>query len=214
MRRALPLLVLAGCLDVEKPVLSSDVASGDLSLPLTVVTTPSAIEVRVSVQGPGGGVTLMEGDRLVVRVGDRALEPQRVERGSWVARTGLDAYGDVVARVERADDASVEARAYLPPPFRVTVPATASRAASLTVRWDAASGPYATTLSVGGPCVAPIVRPLSSDVGTYTFNPYELASSAAAPGSCTATVTLSKASPSASTPTASRTALATFVSEP
>jgi hypothetical protein len=216
MRRAhvLLALLLTGCFEVEHAVLSSDVASGDLALPLSVQATDAEVVVNVAARGPQGTIVLEGGDRLSVSVGDRELAPIAVSRGSWVARGGASLFGEVVARVERPRDAPVEARAYLPAPFVVSVPPRASRASALTVAWDAGAGPYATVLSVAGPCVSPVVRTLSGDVGTYTFNPYELASSAAAPGECVATVTITKASPSVAAATASRAASARFESEP
>ncbi|CAN5802671.1 hypothetical protein BH09MYX1_BH09MYX1_60880 [soil metagenome] len=194
MRLALAPIILAcvACSD-DLPSVSTDVSSRDIAIAMSLSGTPSSTVVSGRVSGPRGApLRLIEGDSLELRA-PFAVISLAVSQGSFSST--LPAFGGNVALAllrppGRGGD--LGGAWVLATPFALTAPTTASRAATLSVTWEAATGPYATTIGVAGPCVLGVSRMLASDVGAYAFNPYELASSAAATGTCTVTVEIVK----------------------
>ena len=193
MKRAIVVVValaLSACSD-EPPRNSTDIATADLRMLFTLRGTSEKTVVAGSLTGPGPSPRLVEGDRLEFRT-PLGTSPVGLVNGSFgfdLPPTGGDFELALLRAPDRGGDLSL--KVFLAPPFAIRVPVTASRAAPLTLAWDAAPGPHTTRLSLGGKCVATIQRTLG-DVGTYTFNAFELSSSAADPGTCTVTIEMVK----------------------
>lgn len=188
----LPMLASIACA-LEPPVNSTDIATSDLAFNMTLQGTPASTHLSISAFGPGPRVRLVEGDalRLETPIGTIPLAIDGHGVGLDLPPVG-GSFELVLTRPPGRGD-GIRQSFYLAPPFALRPPVTASRAQSVTFSWDRADGPHGVTISVGGECLAPITRSLSFDVGTYTFNPYELASSAAKPGTCKGTVQITKA---------------------
>lgn len=184
------LFSLTACSD-EVASNSNDIATADFGLSLTLRGTDSSTNVVGSVIGPGPSPRIVEGDRLELRTPLGTIPVSLVNGGLGydLPPTGGDFELALLRPPGRGGDLAL--KVFLAPPFAVRVPVTASRADALTITWEAAPGPHQVSLSVDGKCVARVQRGLT-DVGTYTFNKYELASSAADPGTCTVTVSMVK----------------------
>ncbi len=184
-------LPLVGCYD-ETSAISTDVSSLDLRMGYQLVGTSKGTTVKGYLHGPGADPRLVEGDRLELRT-PIGVVPLAVIDGEFSLELP-PAGGDYELALVRAPGrgGDLSQKYFLAPPFAVRAPVTASRAAALTVDWDPAPGPHRTQLTVRGPCVALVTRDLAGDVGSYRFNPYELSSSAVAPGSCTVTIGITK----------------------
>lgn len=207
------LVFLVACSSTP-PTISSDVSSRDMRIGASIVADETGSPLVAYVDGPHGFVALVEGDRLVARQGtnDSPLAKLAADR-----EYGLDlgpVGGEIDVVLLRPHDTPIQTSMFLPPPFVVHAPASASRAAPLTITWDASSGPYSVALSVSGTCLAGSTRTLSLDAGTYTINAGELAQPSAT-ATCTATVTMVRSSPlGTSYPSATQTRHATFESTP
>lgn len=185
------LSVLAACSDLP-PQNSTDISTYDLRINMTLQGTPSGTRVMGSVSGPGPAPRLVEGDSLALDT-PLGLVPIGLVQGSFTVDLP-PLGGDVALVLDRPPGrgGGLTQAMFLAPPFAVGVPATASRAAPLTITWDTAVGPHETNLIVGGKCVAPIQRRLAGDYGTYTFNPFELSTSAGDQGACAVTIDVVK----------------------
>jgi hypothetical protein len=184
-------VLLGACFD-DASSISTDVASLDVRMGYQMSGTAQGTQVKGYLHGPGANTRLVEGDRLELRtpLGPVPLQILDGEFTFDLPPAGGDFELALLRPPGRGGD--LTQKQWLAPPFAVRAPATASRAAPLTVTWDPAVGPHRVRLSVKGACVAPITRDLASDVGSYGFNAYELASSAAAPGTCTVTIEIVK----------------------
>lgn len=189
----LPILVatltLLGC-SSEAPLLSADVSTRDMSLSASVDGDAAGTRVRVSLQGPGGAVTLVGGDRLVLRAGAREVPMTRDEQGNRVADLAPGTVGLALGLTREAPEASVDLAIPMPPLTSLVVPPSASRAAPVAIQWTPAIGPQKLTLALAGTCLPPISRPLSVDVGSYTLQPADLSGLSAE--TCTVTVSLTR----------------------
>lgn len=184
------LAVVVACSD-ERPSNSTDIATGDFGLSLTLRGTATTTNVVGAVLGPGPSPRIVDGDRVELRTPLGTIPVGLVDGkfGYDLPAVGGDFELALVRAPGRGGDLSN--KVFLAPPFAIRVPVTASRADAFTMTWDAAVGPHELRLSVDGKCVAKVQRTLA-DVGTYTFNKFELASSAAAPGTCTVTIGMVK----------------------
>lgn len=182
-------LTLLGC-SSEAPFLSADVSTRDMSLAAYVDGDAAGTRVRVSLQGPGGAVTLVGGDRLVLRAGAREVPMTRDEQGNRVADLAPGTVGLALGLSREAPEASVDLAIPMPPLTSLVVPPSASRAAPVAIQWTPATGPQKLTLALAGTCLPPITRPLSVDVGSYTLQPADLSGPSAE--TCTVTVSLTR----------------------
>lgn len=147
------LLVAATCLaptcERLAPVRSTDVATRDTELHLTVEGDAGATRWEAWMLGPGGPVQLDDGDRLLV---DGA--PMRsIGPGAHAITTSpeVDRAAVVYARAGDAED--VEVVVDLPPLTPLELPDGIRHREVLVVRWEPAPGPWATTVRVEGACL-------------------------------------------------------------
>ena len=188
---------------------------------VTVAASASPSPVVVQLTGPDGSegpgpVNLVEGDRMIIREPDGDLPMMRIGDGMYGADLGKGT-GDLQVVIERSVDQPLDFPFFVAPAFDVHAPPSASRAVPLTITWDASTGPYKVELQitdgVAPHCISPALRELSFDVGSYTFNPFELAF-AGDQGSCTATVIIKRTTLGAPNLAATQTRTASFESVP
>lgn len=213
-------VLMAGCWS-EGPSVSTDVSTRDMTLQVVVRGDADRTLVHVSVVGPRSLVSLIEGDRLVARVGGAEIGmTHRPDDDSYEA--SLDAgVVDIGIGLQRSPpDEPAEIVIGMPPATTITIAPQASRGEPLTVTWTPSEGPHTTTLAVTGTCLPVTSRTLAVDPGTYTFLPADLAG--ASTETCSATVTLTRALVVQATPpplmgtygSATQTATTNFESTP
>lgn len=147
------LLVAATCLaptcERIAPVRSTDVATRDTELHLTVEGDAGSTRWEAWMLGPGGPVQLDDGDRLLLDGSPmRSIGP-----GAHAITTppAIDRATLVYARGGDAED--VEVVVDLPPLTPLELPSTVGHRERLVVRWTPAPGPWVTTLRVEGSCL-------------------------------------------------------------
>lgn len=133
------------------PVRSSDVATRDTELHLTIDGDAVTTRWRVWMLGPGGPVRLEAGDQL--RVDGRAMVAAGDDH-TITTPPALDGAVLAYARQGGAEDVVVDVE--LPPLAAIVLPGEARRGEALAVRWTPAPGPWATIVAVEGACLPPI----------------------------------------------------------
>ena len=149
------------------PVRSTDVATRDTELHLTIEGDAGSTRWRVWMLGPGGPVRLEAGDQL--RVDGRPMVAAGDDH-TIVTPPEVDGAVLVYARQGGAEDVALDVE--LPPLTPLDLPGDIRRDEPLVVRWAPAPGRWATIVRVEGVCLAPIeVRfPPGEDDGATTID--------------------------------------------
>lgn len=188
------------CSDHPSPV-STDLATDDLQLSFALEATPSETRLSGTLLGPKSvAVRLVEGDRLFLdaAVGTFPVQP---DIGTFAARLP-SIEGPVDLRLVRPNErgSGITRSTYVPRLFGVEAPAQVRFSESFVVTWNAfAEGDYSTEVSLSGPCILQVTRPLAFDSGTYRFDPGTLVESTRDAGAtgCELAVEVRKTSPAA-----------------
>lgn len=193
-------LATGACSDRPSPV-STDIETDDLQISFALEATDSETKLSGTLRGPKGvAVRLVEGDRLVLDDATRSF-PVQPDTGTFAARLpSLE--GAVTLRLVRPSErgSGTTRSTYVPRLFGVETPARVRFSEGFVVTWNAFSeGDYSTEMSLTGPCILQVTRPLAFDSGTYRFDPGTLVESSRDAGAtgCEVVVEVRKTSPSA-----------------
>ncbi len=209
-RHALALSALAcslaagACSDRPSPV-STDIETEDLQLAFAMEASASETKLSGTILGPKSvAVRLVEGDRLFLDDATRTF-PVQPDTGAFAARLP-PLEGTVTLRLVRPPErgAGTTRSTYVPRPFGVEAPTKVRFSEGFVVTWNAFSeGDYSTEMTLSGPCIVQVKRPLAFDAGTYRFDPGTLVESSRDAGAsgCEVAVEVRKTSPAASTGT-------------
>lgn len=194
-------LAAGACSDRPSPV-STDIETGDLQLSFALEASASETKLSGTIRGPESvAVRLVEGDHLLLEDATRTF-PVQPDTGTFAARLpALE--GTVTLRLVRPTErgAGTAKTAYVPRPFAVEAPSKVRFSDGFVVTWNAFSeGDYSTEMSLSGPCITQVTRPLAFDSGTYRFDPGSLVESSRDAGAsgCEVVVEVRKTSPAAS----------------
>jgi hypothetical protein len=189
MRVLVAAVLLASCSE-HAPVVSSDVGTRDMGVDVDVRDEGAGRRATVRTSGPGGLVTLVDGDRWIVDTASGSRELAPASRG--VATTLLDPGDlDLRFRLPRPGDHQGSFRVLLPPPAApLDVPATFSRASGLTVRWPKSDAGHETTVAVRGRCVVEKSLTIPRDAGEAVFTAADIRGPS--PATCDVTVSVTR----------------------
>lgn len=178
---------------------STHIATEDLDVTAGAASDGTETVVGIRVHGPRGDVRLASGDRMRLFAGGVSHDLKEItgEDGAIIyeARFG-DVAGEYEVRIIRPHDISAEGLFFtMPPAFTLAGPASVGTE-PIALAWDAGDAGDASTftlvVSVEGPCIQRLSRPLSADTGAYSIQPAELVRTK--PGACTLSVSLQRTS--------------------
>ena len=198
MRYALVLVALAGCSDVKSDSLLTSGMAGVLS-----VDADGAGKVTASAVLHAGGplsttyVELTADDALTASDADESVPMDETSLGAYHAydatmNTSTEGTVYTIALTRTIDDGAPVSTMTLPDDFTLDTPSETaySRAADLTLTWDADTGGATMGITIAGDCIDTYSDGIDGDPGTYTVTAGSLVPSSAsgAPTTCMVTV--------------------------
>lgn len=160
-------LTAAGC-GHEQPV-SGDLETSEIGLSGSIQSNGSLTIARLILSNQtGSSITLSAEDALLLSAGG-VEAPFEINQGSYLAAVQTPET-DLSLILERAGGERVVSALPLPPAFALIAPSPpASRAAGVTLAWEAAEGEVAVQVHVQSPCFTPFGRNLTSDPGSFSI---------------------------------------------
>ena len=197
-------LLVSGCAKTESSDLLTSGIYADLSARATGMGT-TTISATLYVDNPNNlnFVELTGNDQLIASYGGQDKVMSQVELGNIVSHSAdfsTDAEGTIFTiKLQRSVDAGAPmSMATLPAKFAIgTVPATASRAAPLTLSWSPSAYTDAMAWKATGPCIGEVQGVITGDPGTLTIPAGMIAKAQGQniPDTCTVTITMTRSRP-------------------
>ncbi len=195
-------VVLAACTKKES-IDSADVTTHGTSLEFEVTNDGKSSNVYAAIHvGSWESNTwarLSAGDKLILKPpsGDARVLPvtTSADKTSYGANIAPVVEGTFTLDFVREKGVSaLNNTLVVPPPFELTaLPAEVPRAEALTLKWNAGTGGYSTSVRLTGDCITLVSKDVTGDPGTFTLNAGEIKPSAGKETqSCVVTVRMTR----------------------